>query len=123
MGNLKGLGVIVTGGTGGIGKKLVEAFLSAGSNVLVSGRSSHKLEKTLKDFSNNNLFQCLTDVQIESDIIGLFKKACEVLRSIDIVINNAGVSHPPEPIENLSLDDWHRVINTNLTAPFKRQRF
>jgi short-subunit dehydrogenase len=84
--------VAITGGTDGIGKALVEAFLKCGAKVATCSRTPEKLDELKKEFSEKPLFTIVADVSKEEDCKNFIEKTIEQYSGIDILINNAGIS-------------------------------
>jgi 3-oxoacyl-[acyl-carrier protein] reductase len=116
---LSGKRVLVTGGSRGIGRSIVLGLVEAGASVAACYRSEsddvNRLRVELKIDGPSYLTQA--DVTDPASVQSFVTEAAERFGGIDILINNAGVvSHAM--IEQLELDEWHRVIDTNLTAVF-----
>lgn len=109
---LAGKVTLITGATRGIGRSMVEELSRAGAEVVAVGRSRHALDSLAA--SSVKAVQC--DVTKESDVEQLFAQLKG--RRLDVLINNAGVAHEMKPVGELSIADWQRVIDTNLTATF-----
>ncbi len=100
--------VLVTGGGSGIGRAIAQSFAAAGDQVTIAGRRMDALEETKGD----STMICRTlDVTNEASVAALFDQ------SYDVVIANAGGGAVGK-VKDLSLDDWNRVINVNLTGVF-----
>jgi len=84
--------VVVTGGTDGIGKALVEQLLNAGARVSTCGRKQDKIYQLQKEFPNSPLHCMVTDVSSENDCRLFIERTCSAFGGIDILINNAGIS-------------------------------
>ncbi|HEY5368555.1 MAG TPA: SDR family oxidoreductase [Hanamia sp.] len=84
--------IAITGGTDGIGKALVEAFLEKGAKVATCSRTAEKLSQLKIEFSNKPLFTVAADVSKEEDCKNFIEKTIEEFKGIDILINNAGIS-------------------------------
>ena len=104
--NFNNQNILVTGGTKGIGKKLIDDFSLLGGNVWYTGR----------DMSVNDEKYFCVDFQKENEM----KIFCEQIQNIDfdIVINNAGTNKIGN-LENYELEDYERILNLNLTSCFK----
>jgi short-subunit dehydrogenase len=116
--NLKNKTIIVTGGTKGIGRSIVEDLVKNGSNVIILARTKSDLEQVkneLKKFPKISIFKC--DVTSQSDIKKTFKKINSNFDQIDVLINNVGSAYIG-PADEMSLSDWNFIINTNLTSVF-----
>ncbi|MFP4644044.1 MAG: SDR family NAD(P)-dependent oxidoreductase, partial [Spirochaetales bacterium] len=113
-------GVIVTGGTGSIGKETVKSFLDEGASVLAVDLFEDALEGLKKEFEQygDALNTCQADVSKEEDVEKFVSKASEVLESIDVLVNNAGVEGKVKPIEDQALEDYDKVMNINVRGIF-----
>jgi 3-oxoacyl-[acyl-carrier protein] reductase len=117
---LDGKKVLLTGGTKGIGRGIATGFARAGAQVLTCSRqedeAAHSLSNELKEIGGEHHVM-VADVSTESGVDALIEQATERFGGLDAVIGNAGViSHIP--FAQLSIADWSKVINTNLTANF-----
>ena len=84
--------VVITGGSDGIGKALVEAFLLNGAKVATCGRNNDKLYQLQKSYPGDSLITYTADVSNETDCRNFISYATKVFGAIDILINNAGIS-------------------------------
>ena len=117
--SLKGRVAAVTGGNGGIGLAMAEGLAEAGADILVIGRNPQKnaqAEEKLKALGVNTA-SAVADVTKEKDCAAAVEAARERFGRLDILVNNAGTNIRNAP-QNLSLGDWHTVIETNLTSAF-----
>lgn len=117
---LDGRNAVVTGGTRGIGRGIVLALARAGANVLTcyrqEGEAAESLACELKDIGgDHHLVQA--DISRPEDVARLTEEATTRFGRVDVLVNNAGViSHVP--FSELPLEEWDRVLRTNLTATF-----
>lgn len=117
---LTGKNALVTGGTRGIGRSIVLNLAKAGANVLTcyrqEGEAVESLARELKEIGGeHHLVQA--DVSKVDDVELLVDEARTRLGSVEVLVNNAGViSHVP--FADLPLEEWQRIIDTNLTAAF-----
>ncbi|KAK0485354.1 oxidoreductase protein [Armillaria luteobubalina] len=110
---------IVTGASSGIGRQSAIALSNAGWNVVLTARREEALQESLKlCLHPENTLVIAGDVTSEDFVQELFTKVVERFGRLDLLFNNAGISAPQVPIEELSLDAFQRVINVNLTGPF-----
>lgn len=114
--------VLITGGTTGIGRAFAEEFGKEKAKVAVNYRSeSHEDElKEIQNTIENNggeMIKLQGDVSIEEDVVNLVQKTVEHFGTLDIMINNAGFEKPI-PSHEMSLEEWHKVIDINLTGAF-----
>ena len=121
---LKNKVALVTGGSRGIGLAIAEELLCRGVSVMVSGRSEKSLEEAamqLSQLSNDTDVGlhdvCCGDIQKVDDAKRMISSTVDRFGGIDIVINNAGVG-VFEDVADQSVEDWDRVIGTNLSGVF-----
>ena len=117
---LNGKRALVTGGSRGIGREIVLGLARGGASVAACfNRESEDVERLRGDLEEvgGASYLAQADVSDADSVAGFVGDAVERFGGLDIVINNAGVvSH--KLIEDLDLDEWHRVIDTNLTAVY-----
>ena len=116
MNSLKNKNIIVTGATGGIGNSIVEKLYDNGVNILATGTRIEKLEELKKEFKNIKILKF--DISEHEKIEEFINSATEELGgSLDCIINNAGITKDNLAIR-MSLEEWTRVIDINLTSTF-----
>ncbi|MGY5870754.1 MAG: glucose 1-dehydrogenase [Candidatus Thorarchaeota archaeon] len=121
---LDGKVAIITGASAGLGEQFAYAFAESGASVVLAARREKLLETLAQDIEKKNGTQTLavqTDVSKEQDIIKLVDKTVEEFGSVDILVNNAGI-FISKPLIEQTLDDWHTVMDVNLTAAFVASR-
>ena len=104
--------VVVTGGTDGIGKALVEKFLISGAKVATCARHHDKLYRLQSEFPSYPLHAVLADVSIENECRNFIESTIKVFGGIDILINNAGVSMRGL-LKDTETDVIKRLMETN----------
>ncbi len=104
--------VVVTGGTEGIGKALVDALLQQGAKVATCGRNHDKLYRLQSEYASKPLHTLVADVSSENDCRRLMETTIKVFGGIDILINNAGISMRAL-IKEASMDVVHKVMDIN----------
>ena len=116
MNDIKDKNIIVTGASGGIGNSIVKKLSERGANILASGTRIEKLDELKKDFKNIKIlkFDMSQSEKIEEFIENATK---ELGGSLDCLVNNAGVTRDNLAIR-MSLDEWKKVIDINLTSTF-----
>ena len=120
MSNLKGKNIIITGASGGIGNSIVEVLNKAGVNILASGTRIEKLEQ-LKSKYNVKILKF--DISQNEKIEDFIETATNELDGeLDCIINNAGVTQDNLAIR-MSLEEWKKVIDINLTSTFLLSKF
>ena len=110
---------IVTGAGSGIGRAAALALAARGWSVVLAGRRAEPLART-RDLAPDpvRLLACPTDVSDRDQVEALFGAAVDRFGRVDLLFNNAGTGAPPVPLEDLTLDDWRRVVDVNLTGAF-----
>ena len=121
MKDLKDKKIIVTGASGGIGNAIIKKLSEVGANILASGTRIEKLEELKKNFKNIKILRC--DMSEGSKIEEFIENATNELGgSLDCIINNAGIAQDNLAIR-MSLEEWQKVINVNLTSTFLMSKF
>src|SRR6476660_9953682 len=103
---------VVTGGTDGIGKALVDALPAQGAKVSTCGRDHDKLYKLRRDYASYPLHIVVADVSNENDCRHFIESTIKVFGGIDILINNAGISMRAL-LKETSVDVIRRVMEVN----------
>jgi len=111
---------IVTGAGSGIGRSVSLALLKVGYSVALAGRRKEALEETgsLAGADGKRALAVPTDVTKPESIRALFAAARDKFGRLDLLFNNAGTGTPATSVEELTLEQWQRVVDTNLTGPF-----
>lgn len=118
---LAGQGIIITGGTRGIGRAIAEACLAEGARVLVTGRSEASVDHVVQTVSHGALYGEVADVASEEDTARVFERALSLFGKVDVVVNNAGIARAGA-VQNLRRKDFQMVMETNLTGAFLYSR-
>jgi NAD(P)-dependent dehydrogenase (short-subunit alcohol dehydrogenase family) len=111
--------VIVTGSGSGIGRSVAITYAGKGAKVILAEKdklAGRETEKTIISAGGKATF-IKTDVSKPPDISGMVRKTVEIYGTIDILINNAGISSWKEPYD-LGVEEWDEIINTNLRSVF-----
>ena len=109
---------LVTGGGTGVGKASALALLRGGYSVVVSGRRREPLDEVVAQAEKGRALAVATDVTDPGSIANLFAMVKETYGRLDVLFNNAGRGAPAVPIEDLPLETWREVVDTNLTGMF-----
>jgi NADP-dependent 3-hydroxy acid dehydrogenase YdfG len=110
---------MVTGAGSGLGRLISTALLAAGYRVALAGRHADALEATAGDHAETGAAQVIpTDVRDADSVAELFGKVEETWGRVDLLVNNAGMSGPGGPVDEVSVEDWRNVVDTNLTGSF-----
>ena len=111
---------VVTGGGTGVGRAAALALAGEGFAVVVSGRRPEPLKEVASEIGSTGgrAIVVPTDVTDPESIRALFTRAVEVFGRLDLLFNNAGMGAPAIPLEDLSVEQWRTVVDTNLTGSF-----
>jgi len=109
---------LVTGAGTGIGKAVALALARDGYAVTLAGRRKELLEATAKEAGNAPTLVTPTDVSDPAAIKAMFAKTKDAFGRLDLLFNNAGIGAPAVPMEELPLETWKKVVDTNLTGVF-----
>jgi len=117
--DLTGRMALITGSTRGIGFALAQGLAEAGAAVIINSRQQDAVTQAVSKLQalGLNARGAVFDVADPAGVDAAFEGFDRDGLAIDILINNAGIQHR-QPMLDLTLDDWNRVINTNLTAAF-----
>lgn len=113
--SLEGKTAIVTGGGSGFGAGIARAFAQAGARVLVADLN---LESAKAVAAAIDSIAAHVDVSDGKSVAGLAYTAADQLGDIDIFVNNAGITHVPQPLENVSEEDFDRVLAVNAKSVY-----
>jgi 3-oxoacyl-[acyl-carrier protein] reductase len=114
---LQGKRAVVTGGTRGIGRAVVEALLAEGVTVTLCGRTEESTAAALAELGEARVYGRAADVSQEAQVAALFEYAMERMGGIDILVASAGVGIFGAA-GDLSIVDWHKTVGINLTGVF-----
>jgi NAD(P)-dependent dehydrogenase (short-subunit alcohol dehydrogenase family) len=111
---------IVTGAGSGVGKAIAAALAAAGYNVVMAGRRKDALEQAAAEMDAEERPPMIvpTDVADSESVVALFAKTRKAYGRLDLLVNNAGIGAPAVPLEDISLEQWRSVVDTNLTGAF-----
>ena len=108
---------LVTGAGSGIGRAVALALANSGFTVVLAGRRLAQLEQVAQE-AGNGAIGVAADVTDRDSVDALFERIAKDFGRLDLLFNNAGVSAPPAPLEDLPFEQWRSVIDTNLTGAF-----
>jgi NAD(P)-dependent dehydrogenase (short-subunit alcohol dehydrogenase family) len=119
MESREGKVAVVTGGGTGIGRAAALTLLGAGWRVAVAGRRLEPLQETVaQSGAGARALAVQTDVTDPASVEALFATTVRTWGRVDLLFNNAGVGAAAAPLEELSIADWKRVVDTNLNGVF-----
>ena len=118
--DLSGRTALITGSARGIGYALAEGLAAAGAQVIINGRSQAGVDKAVAALKAKGLpvLGAAFDVADPDAVLAAFQQFDTQGLAIDILVNNAGIQHR-QPMLELDVQDWQRVLDTNLTAAFQ----
>ncbi|HKE93082.1 MAG TPA: SDR family oxidoreductase, partial [Povalibacter sp.] len=108
---------LVTGAGSGIGRAVALALARNGYRVLLTGRRRERLEQVARE-GGTLCHAIAADVADSHSVTTLFARIGMEFGRLDLLFNNAGTGAPPTPLEDLPLESWRKVIDTNLTGTF-----
>jgi NADP-dependent 3-hydroxy acid dehydrogenase YdfG len=109
---------IITGAGSGIGRAVSIALGDEGYSLVLAGRRPDALEQTRSALTDDRAICVPTDVRRPDHVDALFSRANSEFRRIDLLFNNAGTNVSPTPIDELTIEEWQSVVDTNLTGMF-----
>jgi NAD(P)-dependent dehydrogenase (short-subunit alcohol dehydrogenase family) len=119
--SLKGKLAVITGGNRGIGLAVARALVREDCNIVITGRDGPVLQAAFTELTKNTRVEITPlrcDVAKPEDVEALFAALAKKYHTIDALVNNAGMAHGLGPVDQLSLETWRQVIDTNLTGMF-----
>ena len=119
MFDLEGKVAIVTGGNGGIGLGMARGLAGAGARIVIAARNADKSRAAVEDLTGRGgeAHAVTTDVADERSVAALIDATLGRWGRLDILVNNAGINIR-KPVHELVLQEWHTVLDTNLTSAF-----
>ena len=108
---------LVTGAGSGIGRAVAVGLAADGFTMVLAGRRANALQETAAAITTDTLVHP-TDVTDVGSVDALFAAIDQRFGRLDLLFNNAGVGAPPVPLDELSLEQWQRAVDTNLTGSF-----
>jgi len=111
---------VVTGGSRGIGYAVVEALLKEGARVVFCGKTEERVKEAgerLRKKWGDRVHPLVADVRIYHHVENLFRTVEQQFGRLDVLVNNAGIGGFGN-VEDLTLEEWHLCLDTNLTAVF-----
>jgi NAD(P)-dependent dehydrogenase (short-subunit alcohol dehydrogenase family) len=124
MGQLEGKVALVTGGAMGIGRAVALAFAREGARVVIADidvEKGHEVVEAIRNTGGDAAF-VQADVGRSEDVQAAVQTALRQFGRLDILVNNAGIAVPGSAVD-MSEEDWHRVINVNLTGVWRGMKY
>ncbi len=122
---MKNKTVIITGAASGIGKAAAQLFAAKGANVVISDVNKLEGEKLAEEISiaggKASFFK--TDVSVAAEMEALVNFAVKTYGKLDVAVNNAGIGGEQNPIVDMSLEGWEKIISVNLNSVFYGMKY
>jgi 3-oxoacyl-[acyl-carrier protein] reductase len=117
---LDGKTAIVTGGAGGLGRAMVNAYAEAGANVVVASRNQENIDAVAAAIKEKGQSALAVQVDITDadQVDAMIAKTVDAFGAVDVIVNNAGRWGKSQLAEDTPLDEWRRIIDVNLTGCF-----
>lgn len=116
--SVRGKNVVVTGGNRGIGRGIVQAFAESGANVVILCRNEESGKKACEEIEQYGgryaCFKC--EIADHGSVIEATRKVFKFYDHLDVLINNAGVATTTPFLSEKGLDEWHRIVDTDLNG-------
>ncbi len=109
--------IFITGATSGFGEVIAQTFASQKWNCIITGRRADRLQDLYKQLTEQHGVKVLPlvfDVQNKEAVFSTIEKLPDEWKTIDVLVNNAGLALGREPFDEASLDDWETMIDTNV---------
>ncbi|WP_447727550.1 SDR family NAD(P)-dependent oxidoreductase [Sphingomonas koreensis] len=107
---------LITGATSGFGAAASRAFVAAGWRVIGTGRRADRLDSLQAELGDDKFYPAVFDIRDEAARDAALDSLPEAFRGIDLLVNNAGLALGTEKAQEVSLDNWRVMIDTNVTA-------
>lgn len=112
---MNGKTAIVTGGASGFGAGIAAKFIAEGAQVLIADINGDAAEEQAEQLGSQAR-ACCADVSDSASVTGMFEQALSDFGQLDIMVNNAGVTHLPAPMEDVSEADFDKVVGVNMKS-------
>jgi NADP-dependent 3-hydroxy acid dehydrogenase YdfG len=116
MSGVLGKAVLITGGGSGVGQAAARLFVEAGARVAIAGRDEAKLKKTAEGLGR--ILVKSADVTNPTSVANLIHAVTERFGRIDILVNNAGTNIKARKMRELTVENWNKLVRTNLDGAF-----
>ena len=107
---------LITGATSGFGAATARRFVAGGWRVIVTGRRADRLQALVDELGADRAHAAVFDIRDANAMNAAIDALPEAFRGIDLLVNNAGLAQGTAPAQHARLDDWQRMIDTNVTA-------
>lgn len=118
MKRLENKTAVITGGAGGIGQTTAKRMIEEGAKVLITDLDEESLKKVSEEINSPDLYYITADVTDEKQVEAYAQKAKELFGHVDVFFNNAGIEGEVKPLDEYSLDMYHKIINVNIDGVY-----
>lgn len=120
MGKLDGKVAIVTGATSGMGRDSAKLFAAEGAKVVITGRNEERAKEVVDDIKaeGGEAIYVIADMANLDDVEKIFDATMEEYGTVDVLFNNAGMLSM-SPLMDLTIEEWNRVFNVNVTSALR----
>ena len=115
--NLSGKVALITGGSRGIGFATAKIMSENGATVVITGKDSERLAKSVLKISNS--IGIVADIRKTDEVKNVVSKTIEKFGKLDILVNNAGIFPKIKQLHEIGEDEWNEVLDVNLTGQFR----
>ena len=115
--NLSGKVALITGGSRGIGFATAKMMSENGATIVITGKDSKRLEKSVTKIPNSVGF--VADIRKTDEVKNVVRKTIEKFGKLDILVNNAGIFPKIKQLHEINEDEWNEVLDVNLTGQFR----
>lgn len=119
---MQGKTAIVTGAASGMGKAIAQLFAAEGANVILADLNKEAAVAVAQELPEGSCHAVQTDVADDQSVAALIKESLEAFGSINVLVNCAGVPQAFTPIEELTLEQWDRIMSVNTKSIFLTTR-
>jgi 3-oxoacyl-[acyl-carrier protein] reductase len=119
---LDGKTAIVTGGASGFGAGIVRKFASEGARVMIADINGEAAETLARDLGGAAVAHQV-DLQVAGEVDAMAKAAFSKFGTLDILVNNAGITHQPMPMEDVTEEEFDRVLSVNAKSVFLTAKY
>lgn len=118
--DLRGMVALVTGGGSGLGREFCNILAEFGAEIICPDLYKDRAEETCDMIKRNGRKALAMEVDVSKydQVQGLFRQVDKAFGRLDVLVNNAGITSRPCPIDQLELEDWHHVLNVNIHGTF-----
>lgn len=116
MGGITLKTAFITGGTSGFGEAAARKFVKEGWQVVVTGRRAERLESLVKELGGDKTLTLPFDMRDKAAMESALSSLPAKFRDVDVLVNNAGLALGTAPVPQAKLEDWNRMIDTNITS-------